>query len=99
MAGATGSAGSGNRFGRGRILHSCAHDAIATRDDSLQGLPCLRMVSEGSVLHALLKLKPQWRLVWFLGNAFVDVGGHETSIGERRFWLLASDDLQSVCGR
>ena len=54
------------------------------------------MVGKGRILHALLKLKTQGSLVRFLGNAFVDVGGHETSIGECRFCLLASDELVSV---
>lgn len=54
------------------------------------------MTGERSVLHALLKLEALGSLVRLRGDGFVDVGGHETSSGECRFWLLASDELGSV---
>jgi hypothetical protein len=50
--------------------------ARAAGDDPFDGFASFRILRQGVVLHALLKLKTTRFLSLFLRDRFVDVGGH-----------------------
>ncbi len=71
----------GTRWWRGFL----GDEAVATGDHAADGFAGFGMLCEWLVFHALLHFETLWLGAGFLGNGFVDVGGHGIEVELTRF--------------